>query len=67
LKKDNLSSLLPQAADEVDPSLHGLERALSQLDMVNSMHFFHSNKQTKCTLLLFELVFEFEFDSVILD
>ncbi|KAF3326403.1 putative leucine-rich repeat-containing protein [Carex littledalei] len=35
LKKDNLSSLLPLEADEIEPSLHGLERALSQLDMAN--------------------------------
>ncbi|KAJ3702653.1 hypothetical protein LUZ61_006358 [Rhynchospora tenuis] len=35
LKKENLSSLLPLGADQIDPSLHGLERALSQLDTAN--------------------------------
>ncbi|KAF3320378.1 N-terminal C2 in EEIG1 and EHBP1 [Carex littledalei] len=35
LKKENLSSLLPLEDNEIAPSLHGLERALSQLDMAN--------------------------------
>ncbi|KAJ4820312.1 sporulation-specific protein [Rhynchospora pubera] len=35
LKNENLSSLLPLGADQIDPSLHGLERALSQLDTAN--------------------------------
>ncbi|KAJ3673769.1 hypothetical protein LUZ60_005761 [Juncus effusus] len=35
LKSENISYLIPQEGDQNDPSLHGLERALSQLDTAN--------------------------------
>ncbi|KAL5232401.1 hypothetical protein ABZP36_031177 [Zizania latifolia] len=64
LKNENLSPLLPLDINLIDPSLTGLERALSQLDMANEQlrSIFPSFKELPCSGNALERVLALELE-----